>query len=439
MFTELFPFLANERDDVRKMASSGVAQLSKDNKELCAFLADPANKAHLTCLVELIDPKLPASSLHTLGDVLLTVVNASIDAACCDALVTCKVPMKLLKVYESLATRRESGSGNGSAGKKEEIQSGAALGELALMALNNLTATSVAACEQVLELADDDLAGYSFGRLKAHYDRCNDVESLAAIEAADAELREQATKEAEEAKKRKMAEKGGANDNNDDDEEEAEKIIETVAAARIHSAAAASNTATHRKWILQIVLNVCRIKEGMHLFFDDEEWRGLLVPLVAATEHLYTRSLGAQLIRNLVNFREAHARLVDEAKVCAALVAAVCVRERDSTLLHAWVDILAQLITTEDGMRGMDQINAKRMLVAAVKESTELHRAIAGPASSAAASASSSAAAQHNAPQRTVPLPWDVIKRINEELLPFLEDIQEVWMPPKEDDDEDDD
>jgi len=167
---ELFEFFSSERADVRKMATAGIAQISKDNSDLNTFVCKKENKDLVQKFCDLIDPRLPKDIVQTLADVLLALVNISVDTSCCETFVNHNVPLKLLKVYETLQV------------KGDEVQNSPVLCELSLMALNNLTAVSSAACEQVLELDDEDLAGYHFGRLKTHYDRSPDFFDAPAAE-----------------------------------------------------------------------------------------------------------------------------------------------------------------------------------------------------------------------------------------------------------------
>lgn len=374
---ELFSFLDSERADVRKMATAGVAQVSKDNKELFAFFTKDENKSSVQKFCDLVDPRLPAPVVQTLADVLLAIINLSVDNSCCDTLVQHTVPLKLIKVYETLQV------------KGDDVQNGPVLCELTLMALNNLTSTSTAACEQVLELADEDLAGYHFGRLKTHYDRAPDFF-------------------------------GDEHHNNNIDD------VDGGDSSKEKNSSNTGKSASQRKWLLQIALNVSRTMAGTKIFMDDEEWRPI-VPELIDHKVPYIRGIGMQLVRNLANYRDlSHSLLVDEMKCPAKILFQITHSESDLTMLHGWVDVLGSLITSEAGMRGMDEVNAKRALVPLVAIAKKKHETKVEELNEDGTEKVSEAGT------RKSPLPWEVAKRIEEEILPYLDDIQDVYVNEQE-------
>ena len=394
---ELFEFFSSERADVRKMATAGIAQISKDNSDLNTFVCKKENKDLVQKFCDLIDPRLPKDIVQTLADVLLALVNISVDTSCCETFVNHNVPLKLLKVYETLQV------------KGDEVQNSPVLCELALMALNNLTAVSSAACEQVLELDDEDLAGYHFGRLKTHYDRSPDF--------FDAPAAEEENKEGENKKQEDEDENTNSKNNNNKN---------------------TTSQASQRKWLLQVALNISRTMEGTRIFMEDEEWRPIVPDLISHPVP-YIRGLGMQLVRNLANYRDiSHQQIVDELKCPAKVLYQITHAEDDVTMLHGWVDVLVSLITSESGMKGMDEINAKRALVPLVAESKKKHqeeatskrggKAVVEELNDDGTSKESAAAASPASSTRKTPLPYEVAKRLEEEILPYLDDIQDVWI-----------
>lgn len=397
---ELFEFFGSDRADVRKMATAGIAQMSKDNTELNTFFCKKENKDLVQKFCDLVDPRLPKDIIQTLADVLLALVNISVDTSCCETFVNHNVPLKLLKVYETLQV------------KGDEVQNSPVLCELALMALNNLTAVSTAACEQVLELADEDLAGYHFGRLKTHFDRSPDFFDNAG--------------EQEEEENKKEEKK----------EEENDKDSKETTNNNNNATKNTTSQASQRKWLLQVALNISRTMEGTRIFMEDEEWRPI-VPDLISHKVPYIRGLGMQLVRNLANYRDhSHQQLVDELKCPAKVLYQITHDEDDVTMLHGWVDVLVSLITSEPGMKGMDEINAKRALVPLVAESKKKHQEEATSKNGGKAvveelnddGTTKQTSNTATTTTRKTPLPYEVAKRIEEEILPYLDDIQDVWI-----------
>lgn len=200
---EVFEFLASDREDVRKMAAQGLAQHSKDNKLLTALLAGKDNAKHARLLVELVTP----TKVATLGDVLSTLINVTCDASVVEVFVAHQLIDTLMRMLDGLA-------------RSESIPAPvvAALSEMTLMLLNNMTASHLAAVDDLLQVKDEDLRGFHISRLFTHYTRLADSDT-------------------------------------------------------------GRRTA---KWFVQICVNISRTRQGQEILANDDDWVPLLVELLGS-------------------------------------------------------------------------------------------------------------------------------------------------------------
>jgi len=151
-FSELFEFAAHEREDVRKMALQGVAQHSRDNAALNEFLCRNPEKS-----IDVLLSNFNVQRIAVLGDVLSTLTNAAANTTVAEAMVSRKVVTRTIRLLDALEASSEKAA--------------APLKELALILLNNLTATHVTAIDDLLQLQDEDLRGFFLSKLCTLFDR----------------------------------------------------------------------------------------------------------------------------------------------------------------------------------------------------------------------------------------------------------------------------
>lgn len=321
-FADLFQFLANPRDEVRKVATQGLAAHSRDNAELNAFLADSeTGDPAIAGMMEMLNVK----NVNYLGDILSTLINVAADAQVAEALVKHKVVPRTMRLLTSL---------EGSNITQENV-----LRELSLMLLNNLTATHVAAVDDLLQAEDEDLRGFFVTKLKVIYDRLPPT---------------------------------GERDS--------------------------------RKWLLQICLNLTRTREGQLLVLEDEEWLPTLTELINS-ENEYHRSIALQVFRNISATPERHVQL-SASSVPQIALRRLCEKcERTSFLQVMICEILASLIQSEEGVKVLDELSAKKLLSTLLSEGDNNQL-----------------------------LCEDAVAVLTKHVLPFLDDIQDVYVMGNEED-----
>ena len=154
-FSDVFAFVRNDREDVRRMALEGLAQHSKDNVHLHRFLAtadDESFKA-IEAVLQLMNEK----GLPFLGHAMTLLINAAADCSCAEAFVARGVVPRTMRLLDVLETTDQPIA--------------PILREMSLMLLNNLTASHVTAVSTLLQLDDEDLKGFYLSRLKLFFDR----------------------------------------------------------------------------------------------------------------------------------------------------------------------------------------------------------------------------------------------------------------------------
>jgi hypothetical protein len=151
-YDEVFQFAQSDREDVRKMALQGLAQHSRDNNELNAYIHNNADTA-----VSVFLSKYSVQHLPVLGDVLTTLTNLAVDASIAEILVANKVVSRTMRLLDGL--------------EASENPAAVPLKELALILLNNLTASHVTAVDDLLQLQDEELRGFFLSKLCTIFDR----------------------------------------------------------------------------------------------------------------------------------------------------------------------------------------------------------------------------------------------------------------------------
>lgn len=148
-FLEVFEFTASEREDVRKMALQGLAQHSRDNNELNKFLA--SHESAVTSLMSFLNVK----SIAVLGDVLTVFTNCGADSSCAELFAKQKIVSRTMRLLDGL--------------EASDHNAAASLKELALIMLNNITATHITAVDDLLQVEDEDLKGFYLSKLMTIY------------------------------------------------------------------------------------------------------------------------------------------------------------------------------------------------------------------------------------------------------------------------------
>jgi hypothetical protein len=219
-----------------------------------------------------------------------------------------------------------------------------ALRELSLMLLSNLTASTPAAVDQLMQVEDEDLAGYYLGRLHTHYTRAAPSEE-----------------------------------------------------------GAMSST---QRWVLSVLLNASRVEAAQRLLAaDEDDWMPELTSALdaEATPSLQRRALAAQIIRNVAATKATHAALVNARAVGSTLKAVCEPHERNSVQLDMLLDTVKLFLSSEEGMASLEGTNAKKLFTSAL-------------------------AADADAPEGTARFTSQQADVINNEILKFLDDVEDVWV-----------
>nr|CCC94876.1 unnamed protein product [Trypanosoma congolense IL3000] len=326
-FVEVFGFLHNSRDDVRKMAVQGLAHQSKDNKQLFAFLA---SSTHGPRCIDALLQFLHAGSVTILGDILTILINCSADGTCTEALVTRKVVRKAMRLLDNVENSDHP----------QPLQRG--FEEMTLMLLSNLTAGHVSAAEDLLQVADEDLRGFYIGKLHTYYSRFDpddDEQDGICVNGSEANIGKSQDEQ-------DAVGGGGRNRRSDSTQTERRDL---------------------QRWILQILLNVTRTLDGQQLLLEDEDWLATLTDCLSSANTRH-RLLAAQCFRNCSLQQQQHARLLRGRclHLCVERLGSGCESVPEVEMLLA--EIVANLMGTEAGMEVLEELNAKRHLQSAVAE-----------------------------------------------------------------------
>ena len=304
-FDELFSFLeSGVREDVRRMAMEGLAAMSKDNQGLVQYVATHSNS--VTLLVDL----MTVSNASLLGNLLSLLTNLSIESRIAEALVQQRIVTKCMRLLDALER-------SGLAAERT-----LAYKELALMLLNNLTATHISAVNELLQADDEELIGYNLAKLKTLHDRI-------------------ATGEAQK---------------------------EQVAPADEPSNAAPAKAQPGRDmrlWYLRIVLNATRVPTGQRQLLEDDEWAAFVLQLLADHDAA-RRAIATQICRNCAAVKDNHPKFVERRFFNVILERLCCSTEETPTNVVMYADILSVLAASEAGMTQFESLNAKKLLQEAI-------------------------------------------------------------------------
>lgn len=145
---ETLGFCGHERADVRKLAIQGLASHSKDNAMMESHLiANPS-------AIETLSSKLRFDELPLLGDLFTFFINVSTNTQVAEIAARSGVVHKSLRIIDSI-DRSDS----------VPEATGKVIQDMALMLLNNLTATSMAAVADLVQFDDEDLRGFYLSKL----------------------------------------------------------------------------------------------------------------------------------------------------------------------------------------------------------------------------------------------------------------------------------
>ncbi|KAK7201390.1 hypothetical protein NESM_000201500 [Novymonas esmeraldas] len=375
-FQETFSFVRHEREDVRKMAIHGIAEHSKDNRDLWMFLA---SAQYGPGCIDSILQYLHAGGKAVLGDILTILVNCSAEGSCAEMLVQRKVVRKAMRLLDGMERSDQPES------YTRSVQ------ELTLMLLSNLTASHVTAIDDLLQKEDEDMRGFYLGKLQVYYE---------------------------------LFESGMA------EERAAAAAAEDVA----EGGSAPPARAAHRdlnRWILHILLNLTRTLDGQELLLEDDEWRGTLNASLASPNPRH-RYLAAQCYRNCgCSPKPLYHLLLKSDALVTALDRLQC-KEPIEEVQQALAEFVASMLESEDGIARLEGVNAKRALTGAVDVSTAAHAARAAAASSRVEVVEEDGVATVAATP-AVTLGPGVCDFLRRSVLPYLDDIIDAYIAPGSD------
>lgn len=317
---ELFSFITHEREDVRKMALDGLAGHST-NEDIVEYLVAHPEDVHK--LIGLLEIKY----IKVLGTVLLTLINlAAAASSFTEVAVEHKVVSRTMRLLTGLRGEPATQFTN-------------SLLELALMLLNNVTASHPNAVVELLELDDEDLAGYSFSKLKTHLDACDP---------------------------------------------DAERDV--------------------RLWYWKLCLNATQVPRGQDIVVADEDWWGAVVESISEVKDtpIAIADLSIKIARNCCAHKQTMAT-VAKTGLGPACVHRLCNAQRlDGDAQLEAAEVIAALMTHEEGVKSLEEINAKGLLTTALE---------------------------------TEPLPVTEAAKsfIERNVLPFLDDVQDIYVMNNDD------
>ncbi|CAM40763.1 conserved hypothetical protein [Leishmania braziliensis MHOM/BR/75/M2904] len=395
-FQETFSFVRHEREDVRKMAIHGIAEHSKENRDLYLFLASAQYGP--SCTDALLQCLHPGGKL-VLGDILTILINCSADGSCAEMLVQRKVVRKAMRLLDGMARSDQPES---------YVRS---ILELTLMLLNNLTASHVTAIDDLLQKNDEDMRGFYLGKLQVYYERF-----VSAMEAARSVVNGEAAAEVGEdaAKKTDHA----ASDDGED------------LANPKHTSLPATSHRDLSRWILHILLNVTRTLDGQELLLEDSEWRGTLSSSLSSPNPRH-RYLAAQCYCNCSCSPKPLYSLILKSDALVTAVERLNCKEPIEDIQKSLAEFIASMLESEDGMARLESVNAKKVLAGALDVSKAAH------AAKVAASASCVEVVEEDgssvAATPAVTLAPSVSEFLERSVLPYLDDIMDAYIAPGSD------
>ncbi|CAG9580792.1 conserved hypothetical protein [Leishmania major strain Friedlin] len=364
---EAFCFVRHEREDVRKMAIRGIAEHSKENRDLWFLLASP-QYGH-SCIDSLLQ-YLHAGGKHVLGDILTILVNCSADGSCAEMLVQRKVVRKAMRLLDGMERSDQP---------EPYVRS---VQELTLMLLNNLTSSHVTAIDDFLQKDDEDMRGFYLGKLQVYY-----------------ELFVRST------------------------EAEAAQAGENLAKPKPSS--------SHRdlsRWILHILLNLTRTLDGQELLLEDEGWRGTLSSSLSSPNPRH-RYLAAQCYRNCGCSPKPLYGLILNSDALVTAVDRLNCKEPIEDIQRSLAEFIASVLESEDGMARLESVNAKKVLARALDVSQAAHAAKAAATAASCVEVVEEDGVPVAATP-TVTLAPSVIEFLQQSVMPYLEDIMDAYIAP---------
>ncbi|KAG5469134.1 hypothetical protein LSCM4_02531 [Leishmania orientalis] len=375
---ETFSFVRHEREDVRKMAIRGIAEQSKESRDLWLFLASPQYGP--SCVDSLLQ-YLHAGGKHVLGDVLTILVNCSADGSCAEMLVQHRVVRKAMRLLDGMERCDQPTS------YVRSVQ------ELTLMLLNNLTASHVAAVDDLLQKDDEDMRGFYLGKLQVYYERFAGTAAAKNVEDGEGE---EATEGGEDLTKPKQA---------------------------------VSNRDLSR-WILHIVLNLTRTLDGQELLLEDDEWRGTLNSSLSSANPRH-RYLAAQCYRNCGCSPKPLYDLILKGDALVTAVDRLCCKEPVEEIQKLLAEFVASMLESEDGIARLESVNAKKVLTRALDIPETARNATAAAAASRVDIVEEGGAPVAEMP--AVTLAPSVSEFLKRSVLPYLDDIVDAYIAPESD------
>ncbi|AIO01507.1 hypothetical protein LPMP_332160 [Leishmania panamensis] len=394
-FQETFSFVRHEREDVRKMAIHGIAEHSKENRDLYLFLASAQYGP--SCTDALLQCLHPGGKL-VLGDILTILINCSADGSCAEMLVQRKVVRKAMRLLDGMARSDQPES------YVRSIQ------ELTLMLLNNLTASHVTAIDDLLQKNDEDMRGFYLGKLQVYYERF-----VSAMEAARSVVNGEAAEVGEDAAKK--IDHAVSDDGGD-------------LANPKHTSLPATSHRDLSRWILHILLNVTRTLDGQELLLEDSEWRGTLSSSLSSPNPRH-RYLAAQCYCNCSCSPKPLYSLILKSDALVTAVERLNCKEPIEDIQKSLAEFIASMLESEDGMARLESVNAKKVLAGALDVSKAAH------ATKVAASASCVEVVEEDgssvAATPAVTLAPSVSEFLERSVLPYLDDIMDAYIAPGSD------
>lgn len=392
---ETFQFLKHDREDIRKMAVHGIAENSKDSRDLWAYMSD-ANTGGKS--IDLLLSYLHAGSASILGDILTILINVSAEGSCAELLVQHKVVRKAMRLLDGM--------------EKSVLPDSfvTSIEELTFMLLSNVTASHVSAVDDLLQKEDEDMRGFYLGKLQKYYDHL-------ATKASDRERTEE---------NERGAASGGATMGGDG--ENGQPQLQQASGRDL------------RKWILQILLNLTRTYDGQELLLEDEDWRVTLNECLSS-ENAFHRLLAAQCCRNCACSQRPQYALLLKSPVLTTAVQRLATRnERHAQVQLCLAEFIASMLESEQGMEKLESINAKKLLA----ESVTVSRAMLAMAAEGKEDSPSRVEVLDDNGNPVLPSPTkgaegppplapDVCVMLEKHVLPYLDDIVDAFLAPGSD------
>ena len=159
---------------------------------------------------------------------------------------------------------------------------------------------------------------------------------------------------------------------------------------------------SQKSWFLKICLNLTRSGEGQEMLVNDEEWFGEVVSLVGdkdADPRLV--SIALQIAHHCCAQKSLVAIVATKGFPGALAQRTTCFDGIPASIQHVAMEALEAIMTDEAGMQALEEINAKKYLVTYSEDSKT---------------------------------PKEVAEFVKQQLVPFLDDINDVFVVNEDDD-----